>query len=212
MPWVCLALGGNRMSGIVDGTSHTAVLGEDTGRNFDAMFPFTLSRLPDPVLSGTPPTFGASGPARGCTFYPATQAGFAFQSNPLPFGNNIYSNAGAVGGASGITLSNGVTFTDNTNASASCRAYTRSTAGPIPIPGAVSPVRRTSSTREVPLLSLASIRPAAKAVISNNAFPTGGPNVGAAALCGRHPSNGRHRRCVGDHAVRLPVVLQQLRS
>ena len=118
-----LCLGGNRMSAIVDGTSHTAILGEDTGRNFDAIFPYALSRYPDPVLSTTPPAFGASGPANGCTFYPAAQAGFAFLTNPLSLGNAIYNTAVAGSPASGITLPNGISFTDSTNTSASLPGY-----------------------------------------------------------------------------------------
>ena len=177
-----LCLGGNRMSAIVDGTSHTAVLGEDTGRNFDAIFPFALSRYPDPVLSSTPPTFGASGPANGCTFYPAAQAGFAFQSNPLLLGNNIYSNAGAVGGASGVTLSNGVTFTDNTNSSASLSGFHQlgrwadpdSGSGVSGPPNQFHTGSAAATTGQYPTYT--------QAVISNNAFPTGGPNVGNAAL------------------------------
>jgi prepilin-type N-terminal cleavage/methylation domain-containing protein len=58
-----LVLGGGPLSGVADGTSHTIMVGEDAGRNFQTLFPFTISKYSDPVY-GTNPALGA----KGCTY------------------------------------------------------------------------------------------------------------------------------------------------
>lgn len=55
-----LVLGGGPLAAISDGTSHTIALAEDAGRNFETLFPMTLSNYNDPVY-GTAVNTLASG-------------------------------------------------------------------------------------------------------------------------------------------------------
>ncbi len=179
-----LCLGGTRMSAVIDGTSHTAILGEDTGRNFDAVFPYTLSKYPDPVY-GTPPTAtSVAGPSSGATFYPAAQAGFGFLSNPLSLAS-APDNGGTAGTpASNISLPNGLKYTDNTANSGTSGAaqligyhQLGRWADPDSGSGVSGPPNQTgigsaaATTGQYPAYT--------QPVLSNNAFPTGGPNPGA---------------------------------
>ena len=55
-----LALGGTRLSRITDGLSHTILFAEDSPVNYETVFPFIVSGIPDPVVtanndSDTPP-------------------------------------------------------------------------------------------------------------------------------------------------------------
>ncbi|HTM54422.1 MAG TPA: DUF1559 domain-containing protein [Pirellulales bacterium] len=45
-----LALGGTRVARITDGTSHTIALCEDSPVNYESLFPFISSAVPDPVV------------------------------------------------------------------------------------------------------------------------------------------------------------------
>jgi prepilin-type processing-associated H-X9-DG protein len=46
-----LALGGTRISRITDGTSHTIAIAEDSPVNYETIFPFIVSKVPDPVIA-----------------------------------------------------------------------------------------------------------------------------------------------------------------
>jgi hypothetical protein len=46
-----LALGGTRIGRITDGTSHTIAIAEDHPVNYETMFPFIVSPVPDPVVA-----------------------------------------------------------------------------------------------------------------------------------------------------------------
>ncbi len=46
-----LALGGTRISRITDGTSHTLAMAEDSPVNYETIFPFISSGVPDPVIT-----------------------------------------------------------------------------------------------------------------------------------------------------------------
>jgi prepilin-type N-terminal cleavage/methylation domain-containing protein/prepilin-type processing-associated H-X9-DG protein len=48
-----LAVGGTRGAEITDGLSNTVAIAEDTGRNFETIMPFTLSKYPDAACSGS---------------------------------------------------------------------------------------------------------------------------------------------------------------
>ena len=167
-----LCLGGGKVSNIVDGTSHTAILGEDTGRNFDAIFPYTLSKYPDPVY-GTPATTLAT---KGCTFYAATISGFAFQSSPANLINALYNGGTAGTTASAITLSNGISFTDTTATQALVKNHQLGRwADPDSGSGVSGPPNQ--STLGTANATTGVYTAYSQPVLNNNAFPTGGPNV-----------------------------------
>ena len=46
-----LALGGTRIARITDGTSHTIAIAEDSPVNYETVFPFIVSHVPDPVIT-----------------------------------------------------------------------------------------------------------------------------------------------------------------
>jgi prepilin-type N-terminal cleavage/methylation domain-containing protein/prepilin-type processing-associated H-X9-DG protein len=46
-----LALGGTRIARITDGTSHTIAIAEDSPVNYETIFPFIVSNVPDPVIA-----------------------------------------------------------------------------------------------------------------------------------------------------------------
>jgi prepilin-type processing-associated H-X9-DG protein len=46
-----LALGGTRIARITDGTSHTIAIAEDSPVNYETVFPFISSKVPDPVIA-----------------------------------------------------------------------------------------------------------------------------------------------------------------
>ena len=171
---VLLALGGGKMSGITDGTSHTAVLGEDSGRNFDGQFPYTMSRRIDAIYG---PATGGAAPnnvtTEGTTFYPAAMSGFNFLTNPLAINSAVYQTS-ATGPASGIVLSTGVTFSDLTTATAQNFGGHQLArwADPDGCSGVSGPPNQFAT----------GANSWSQSVISQNAFPVGGPNKGGATI------------------------------
>lgn len=74
-----LVLGGGPLSGVADGTSHTIMVGEDAGRNFEGVFPFAVSSYADPVY-GTNPAVGV----KGCTYAFGTNLSVAYVKGSAP--------------------------------------------------------------------------------------------------------------------------------
>ncbi len=172
-----LCLGGGRMSAVVDGTSHTAILGEDTGRNFDAQFPYTMSTYADPVYSSSPPSTIT---VKGCTFYAAAQSGYAFQQSPALLGNALYVGVSGTPGtqgkpASGITLPNGLTFTDNYSQALVPNHQLGRWADPDSGSGVSGPPNQNTIGSLNP--STGTYPGYTQTVLNNNAYPTGGPNT-----------------------------------
>jgi prepilin-type N-terminal cleavage/methylation domain-containing protein/prepilin-type processing-associated H-X9-DG protein len=81
-----LVLGGGPIAAIVDGTSHTIAIGEDAGRNFETLFPMTLSNYADPVYGTAVSTLASGVTLSFQTGLPYPQGTAAVGDVPTPSG------------------------------------------------------------------------------------------------------------------------------